>query len=66
MTVAGNTRRSCWVKPPDLEAYKDLAGADLESADALVCTDTPICAADAHKAGARYRIPSDQLSLDAG
>jgi hypothetical protein len=54
MTVAGkNTRRSCWVSLPDLEAFKTLAGADLESAGALVCTDTSICAADAHKPVAR-------------
>jgi hypothetical protein len=54
MTVAGkNTRRNCWVSLPDLEAFKNLAGTNPESADALVCTDTSICAADAHKPGAR-------------
>jgi hypothetical protein len=36
-----------------LETFKNLAGTNPESADALVCTDTSICAADAHKPGAR-------------
>jgi hypothetical protein len=40
-------------KPPDLGAFKNLAGTNPESADALVCTDTSICAADAHRPGAR-------------
>jgi hypothetical protein len=31
------------------KAFKNFAVTNPESADALVCTDTSICAADAHK-----------------